>query len=120
MNRMIKAFALPVLALSLAGIPAMAQEHPDQDRHDQAQSHDRHADGEYRHHDEWKRGARISQDDWNRGDKVDYRANHLQRPPQGHECRNIDGNYVMAGPDGTIATVRHAPRHRDRDEHPRQ
>ena len=123
MNRVIKAFALPVLGLALTGLPAFAQEHPDQDRHDQAQSQDRHDNGTYRHHDEWKRGSRIPQEDWNRGDKVDYRANHLQRPPEGHEWRHIDGDYVLADRDGTVHTVRRAPRdnyrHRDSDEHPR-
>jgi len=118
MTRMIKAFALPVLAAALCGLPAMAQDHPDQDRHDQAQSQDRHDSGTYRHHDEWKRGSRINQGDWNRGAQVDYRANHLQRPPEGHEWRNIDGNYVLADHDGTIVSVRPAAReHQHHDDH---
>lgn len=111
MTRMIKAFALPILALALAGIPAFSQDHPAQDHHDNTS---------YRHHDEWKRGSHISQDDWNRGNRVDYRANHLRRPPEGHEWRQIDGNYVLANHDGTIVSVRPTPRNHERshDEHP--
>jgi Ni/Co efflux regulator RcnB len=118
MNRMIKALALTILALGLTSLPAIAQDHPD---HDQAQSQDRHDNGTYRHHDDWKKGSRIQQEDWNRGDKVDYRANHLRRPPEGHEWRNIDGNYVLANHDGMIVSVRPAPRdhQRDHDENPR-
>jgi Ni/Co efflux regulator RcnB len=106
-------FALPILAMALAGLPAVAQDHPDQDRHD---------NGTYRQHDEWKKGAQISHDDWNRGEKVDYRANHLRKPPEGHEWRRIDGNYVMAKNDGTIASVRPAPRNNHQkspDQNPR-
>ena len=92
------AFALPILALALAGAPAKAQDH--QDNHT------------YKQHTEWKAGSRIQQEDWNRGDKVDYRQNHLQRPPAGQEWRQIDGNYVRARKDGTIVSVRKAPRER--------
>jgi Ni/Co efflux regulator RcnB len=94
-------FALPVLAMALASMPALAQDH--QDNHT------------YKQHSEWKAGARIQQEDWNRGDKVDYRQNHLRRPPEGHEWRQIDGNYVMARQDGTIVSVRRAPRDHDHD-----
>jgi Ni/Co efflux regulator RcnB len=100
MNRMIKAFALPILAAALICLPALAQDHADQDRHD---------NGSYRQHNEWKKGSRIPQEDWNRGEKADYRANHLRRPPEGHEWRQIDGNYVLANHDGTIVSVRPAP-----------
>jgi Ni/Co efflux regulator RcnB len=108
-----RVFALPILTAALTCLPTLAQ---DQDHHDQAQSQDRHDNGTYRQHDEWKSGSRIPQEDWNRGDKVDYRANHLRRPPEGHEWRQIDGNYVLAKQDGTIVSVR--PAHRDHDEHP--
>jgi Ni/Co efflux regulator RcnB len=95
-------FALPMLAMALASMPAMAQDHQDQDHRD---------NHSYKQHQEWRSGSRIQQDDWNRGDKVDYRQNHLRRPPEGHEWRQIDGNYVMARQDGTIVSVRRA--HRD-------
>ena len=114
MNRIIKAFALPILAAAITCLPAVAQDHPDQDRHDQAQSQDRHDNGTYRQHEEWKKGSRIQQEDWNRGEKADYRTNHLRRPPEGHEWRQIDGNYVLANHDGTIASVRPAPRNHER------
>jgi Ni/Co efflux regulator RcnB len=89
------AFALPILAIALAGMPAMAQDH--QDNHT------------YKQHTEWKAGAKIQQNDWDRGDKVDYRQNHLRQPPEGHEWRQIDGNYVMTNHDGVIVSVRRAP-----------
>jgi Ni/Co efflux regulator RcnB len=78
------AFALPILAMALASMPAMAQDHPDNHT--------------YKQHNEWKTG-----------DKVDYKQNHLRRPPAGNEWRQIDGNYVMAKQDGTIVSVRQAP-----------
>ena len=111
MNRMIRAFALPTLAAGLTCLPTFAQDHPDQDRHDQAQSQDRHENGTYRHHDEWKKGYHMSDQDWNRGEKVDYRANHLRRPPEGHEWRQIDGNFVLATHEGIVVSVQTAPRH---------
>lgn len=117
MRRMIKMFALPVLAATLTCLPAIGQDHQDQqDHHDQAQSQDRHDNGTYRQHADWKRGYRMSSDDWNRGDKVDYRANHLSRPTHGREWRNIDGNYVLANQDGTVVSVRRA-RHDDEHGH---
>jgi Ni/Co efflux regulator RcnB len=85
-------FALPLLAMSLACMPASSQDHPDNNT--------------YKQHHEWKSGAKIQQEDWNRGDKVDYKQNHLRRPPAGNEWRQIDGNYVMARQDGTIVSVR--------------
>jgi Ni/Co efflux regulator RcnB len=109
MNRMIKALALSILGVALTGLPAFSQDHPDQDRHDQAQSRDRHDNGTYRHHDEWKKGFKIQHEDWNRGDKVDYRQNHLRRPPEGHEWRQIDGNYVLANRDGRIVSTQPTP-----------
>lgn len=99
--KMIRAvFALPILAMALASMPAVAQDHPAQDHHD---------NNAYKQHQEWKAGAKIPQEDWNRGEKVDYRQNHLRRPPAGHEWRQIDGNYVLAKQDGTIVSVRQAP-----------
>lgn len=92
------AFALPILTLALASMPAMAQDHPDNHT--------------YKHHDEWKSGAKIQQEDWNRGEKVDYKQYHLRRPPAGNEWRQIDGNYVLAKQDGTIVSVREAPHDR--------
>jgi Ni/Co efflux regulator RcnB len=89
------AFALPILAVALASMPAPAQDQDHRDNHT------------YKQHDEWKAGAKVQQEDWNRGDKVDYRQNHLRRPPAGHEWRQIDGNYVLAKQDGTIVSVRH-------------
>ena len=93
------AFAFPILAVALASMPALAQDHQDQDHRDN------HA---YKQHNEWKTGSRLQQEDWNRGDKVDYRQNHLSRPSAGREWRQIDGNYVMAKHDGTIVSVRRA------------
>jgi Ni/Co efflux regulator RcnB len=80
---------------SLTSMPAQAQDHPDNHT--------------YKQHQEWKAGVKIQTEDWNRGDKVDYQQNHLRRPPEGHEWRQIDGNYVMARQDGTIVSVRRVP-----------
>jgi Ni/Co efflux regulator RcnB len=107
MNRITRTFALPLLAAALTCVPAVAQDHPDQDHHDNSA---------YRQHQEWRQGSRIQQEDWNRGEKVDYHANHLRRPPEGHEWRLIDGNYVLADRDGTIRSVR--PAHHDHDNQP--
>ena len=117
MNRMIRVLSLPLLAAALSGLPAVAQDHPDQD---QERSQDHRDNNTYRQHTEWQKGSRIQQEDWNRGDKVDYHAHHLQVPPEGQEWRLIDGNYVLADRDGKIVTVRRAPRHQEpnHDEHP--
>jgi invasion protein IalB len=56
------AFALPILAMAMASMPAMAQDHPDNQT--------------YKQHKEWKTGAKTQQEDWNRGAKVDYKQNH--------------------------------------------
>lgn len=89
------AFALPILAVALATMPVMAQDHQDNQT--------------YKQHSEWKAGTKIQQEDWNRGEKVDYQKSHLRRPPAGHEWRQVDGNYVMANQDGVIVSVRRAP-----------
>ena len=95
MKRIQAVFALPLLAMALASMPAMAQDHPDNHT--------------YKQHQEWKSGAKVQTEDWNRGDKVDYKQNHLRRPAEGNEWRQIDGNYVQAKQDGTIVSVRRAP-----------
>jgi Ni/Co efflux regulator RcnB len=89
------AFALPILAMALASMPAMAQDHQNNNT--------------YKQHTEWKAGSKIQQNDWNRGDKVDYQKSHLRRPAAGNEWRQIDGNYVQAKQDGTIVSVSLAP-----------
>ena len=93
--------ALPILAVALAGMPALAQDHTDQNHRD---------NHTYKQHQEWKSGSKIQQEDWSRGDKVDYKQNHLPRPRAGHEWREIDGNYVLANQDGIVVSVRRAPR----------
>ena len=107
MNRMIRAFALPILAAGLTCLPTSAQDHPDQDRHDQAQEHH----DSYRHHGEWKKGYHMKDEDWNRGEKVDYRTYHLRRPPEGQEWRQIDGNFVLGSREGIVVSVQAAPHH---------
>jgi Ni/Co efflux regulator RcnB len=44
----------------------------------------------------WRKGGRIERNDWNRGQRVDYRQQHLSRPPRGYEWRRVDNNYVLA------------------------
>lgn len=88
-----RALAISTLALTLTGGFAFAQ---DQDHHDHQQ---------YVRHTEWKKGAHIRQEDWSRGEQIDYRQHHLKAPPRGYEWREVDGNYVLASPDGVISTV---------------
>ena len=87
------------LACALVATSApMAFAQPGRD-HGQQQS-------QWRQHGEWRKGAQIQKEDWGRGQAVDYRAHHLRRPPQGHEWRQVDGNYVMAAvATGVIASV---------------
>lgn len=95
MHKLTRILMLSVLAVSLTGLPAMAQDH-----------HDNHS---YVQHKDWKKGAKINQDDWNRGDKLDYKQAHLARPASGHEWRMIDGQYVLGDQNGKIISVRRAP-----------
>jgi Ni/Co efflux regulator RcnB len=95
-----RAFALLTLGATLAGGVAFAQ---DNHGHDDRDNHDHH---QYVRHDEWKKGSRVRQEDWSRGERVDYRHYHLQRPPNGYEWREVDGNYVLAAAaTGVIASV---------------
>lgn len=94
MHRVTRTLMLSVLALSLSGIPAVAQD-----------QHDNHT---YVQHHEWKRGAVVRQEDWNRGDKVDYKQYHLTQPADGQEWRLIDGQYVLCDANGKIIAVRRA------------
>jgi Ni/Co efflux regulator RcnB len=96
MKNLTRFCVLPVLALSLSGIPAVAQDHPDNHT--------------YQKHDDWKRGANIRHEDWDRGEKVDYHQYHLRKPPTGQEWRLIDGNYVLADANGRIVAVQVAAR----------
>ena len=96
MKPLLRTAVISTLALTIAAVPAFAQDH-----------HDDHRDNShYVHHQEWHRGARISHDDWNRGDQVDWHAHHLRQPPRGYEWRQVDGNYVLAAvATGVIASV---------------
>lgn len=50
----------------------------------------------------------MRQEDWSRGQRVDdWQVRHLRRPPRGYEWRDIDGQYVLATPDGVIYLVVH-------------
>ena len=94
MKAICRAIAVSTLALTLTGGIAFAQDHPDQDHHQQ-----------YVRHSEWKKGAHIRQEDWARGEQVDWHAHHLRQPPAGYEWRMIDGNYVLCNSNGVISTV---------------
>jgi Ni/Co efflux regulator RcnB len=73
------------------------------DEHD---GHDEHGGHHYVHHQEWRKGERMRDEDWRRGERVDYRHQHLRRPPRGYEWREVDGNYVLgAVATGVIASV---------------
>jgi Ni/Co efflux regulator RcnB len=87
MKKLHTVLALAFLSTSLMGGVAMAQDHPDQDHHD---------NHTYVQHKEWHKGAAIKHEDWDRGDKVDYHQYHLSAPPAGYEWRMVDGYYVLA------------------------
>lgn len=94
MHRVTRYLMLPVLAVALCGIPAVAQD-----------QHDNHT---YVAHSDWKKGAMIRHEDWDRGEKVDYAQYHLTRPAEGQEWRMIDGHYVLCDANGRIIAVRRA------------
>lgn len=108
MNAIRKSLALSIVAATLAGGAAFAQDHHDEHHDDHAQDHhDEHHDNHaYVRHNEWRKGARMNHDDWNRGERVDYHRYRLKAPPRGYEWRQVDGNYVMAAvATGVIASV---------------
>lgn len=88
-----KAAAFFLLAGTLAGGVAIAEDHPG--------GNDR-----YVKHSDWRKGGKIANSDWNRGQQVDYRQHHLNAPPNGYQWRQVDGNYVLAAvATGVIASV---------------
>ncbi len=96
MKKVSTVVVLSILALTLTGESAFAQDHRDSPR-------DNHR---YVRHNDWRKGSRMNHDDWNRGERVDYRRYHLNAPPRGYEWREVDGNYVMAAvATGLIASV---------------
>ncbi|HEY6489151.1 MAG: RcnB family protein [Terracidiphilus sp.] len=100
MKQICNVLAASLLAATLCGGAAFADDHHD-DHHDN--HHDNH---QYVRHQEWKKGYHMRQEDWSRGERVDYRTYHLHRPPSGYEWRLVDGNYVMAAvATGIVASV---------------
>jgi Ni/Co efflux regulator RcnB len=92
MKKICSALAVSILAASLSGSIAFAEDH-----------HDNH---QYVKHEEWKKGYHMRHEDWDRGDRIDYTQYHLRRPPNGYEWRMVDGNYVLAAvATGVIASV---------------
>ena len=83
MKRLVSAALAAAMLASLAGA-AVAQ---DRDHHDNgpAQSH----------HQDWHKGGRVDHDEWSRGQRVNYRTQHLRKPPRGYEWRNVNGDYVL-------------------------
>jgi len=49
---------------------------------------------------QWRRGQQMGYNDWNSYHRVDYRQNHLRRPPRGYEWRRNGDQFVL----GAIAT----------------
>lgn len=105
MKMFCRALVVSALALSISGIPLIAQDHHDDQSnrdHQSERDHDQH----YVHHKDWRRGSHINHDDWNRGEHVDWHSRHLRQPPHGYEWREVDGNYVLAAvATGVIASV---------------
>ena len=101
MNPISRTFAASLVALTLTGGIAVAQDH-----HDDRDHHDQYHHDQYVRHNDWKRGHHIRHEDWDRGRRMDdWRARHLRRPPAGYEWRELDGQYVLANPDGVIFQV---------------
>jgi len=98
MKALCRALAVSTLAFTLTGGIVIAQDHPDQEHHQQ-----------YVQHKEWRKGRHIQNDDWSRGEQVDWHSRHLHRPPAGYEWREVDGNYVCANSDGVIFSIVVAP-----------
>lgn len=108
MNRLTKAVAVPLFAMTLCAIPVLGQDHHDDARaQDQQHGDQDHRDNhKYVRHDDWRKGQHMRQEDWNRGDRVDdWHSHHLRRPPRGDEWREVDGNFVLASPDGVIIQI---------------
>jgi Ni/Co efflux regulator RcnB len=101
MKTLLRTAVVSTLALTIAAVPVIAQDHhDDQHRHDQRDNH------HYVHHNDWRKGGRIDHGDWDRGEQVDWHSRHLRRPPRGYEWREVDGNYVLAAvATGIIASV---------------
>jgi Ni/Co efflux regulator RcnB len=132
-NKFSKVVALSTMAMTLTSGISFAQDRPDdrnrpnnsqggdpshnrdqprgsgnRDQPRDGGNRDQHRDGghPYVHHQEWRNGYHMRDDDWRRGSRVDYRQNHLRRPPSGYEWREVDGNYVLGGiATGVIASV---------------
>ena len=105
MKTFCRTLVVSALALSISGIPLMAQDHHD-DHSDRDRSSRRDHDQHYVRHTEWRKGSHISHSDWGRADRIDWHAHHLRQPPRGYEWREVDGNYVMAAiTTGVIASV---------------
>lgn len=94
------------IALSLlTGTAAMAQPDHRDDRGAQGQGRDDH--GQQQQHHNWSRGQRLPQTYYSdRSHYVDYRANHLRRPPHGYQWVQADDNYALVAlTTGLIASV---------------
>ena len=119
MKTFCRTLVVSALALSISGIPLMAQDHQDdhsnrdrssqRDRdHEQRRDRDQGRDHgqHYVRHTEWRKGSHVSHSDWSRGERIDWHAHHLRQPPRGYEWREVDGNYVLAAvATGVIASV---------------
>ena len=101
MRPLLKTVALGALALSFSCGTVIAQDHPDAQEHHDQDHHD-----QYVRHEDWKKGEHIRHEDWDRGHRVDdWQSRRLHRPPKGYEWREVDGQYVLANPDGVIFQV---------------
>ena len=107
------------IALSLlTGTAAMAQPDHRDDRDNRGAQDQRHDEGRghaYGHddnrggqqHHNWARGQRLPSNYYaDRGHYVDYRANHLRRPPRGYQWVQADDNYALVAlATGVIASI---------------
>jgi Ni/Co efflux regulator RcnB len=98
------------MALSLlTGTAALAQPDHRDDRGGRQQGReDRGGDqGQQQPHHNWSRGQRLPSTYYaDRSHYVDYRANHLRRPPHGYQWVQADDNFALVAlTTGLIASI---------------
>ncbi len=105
-NLLLSAGAIALFAASSTGAIAQDYGHDrgrgEQSQHGQHRGWGRDQGANHR----WSRGEQMGYSDWNSASRVDYRRNHLSRPPRGYEWRQQNGQYILgAVATGMIASI---------------
>ena len=97
----LRAIAVAVATTSLVASSTIVMASP-RDDHQNAQWGQDYGASQHDFH----RGDHMGQNDWNSSQRVDYRSHHLNRPPNGYEWREHNGQYVLAAiATGVIMSV---------------